>query len=112
MECACGEHALSNVFKEAGKNVRCSDLVVRCDGIEQLDFLQCNEKVHDTDIVTNPTYKYALDFVNHTIDLVDDGRYVCMFLKLQFLKEKNEDYFIMNFLQNVYGFPLQELGVV
>lgn len=56
-ECACGENALSNVFKAHGKTVRCSDLVVRCDGIEQLDFLTCNEPMHDTDIITNPPYK-------------------------------------------------------
>lgn len=28
-ECACGENALSDVFKAHGKTVRCSDLIVR-----------------------------------------------------------------------------------
>jgi len=87
-ECACGENALSNVFKAHGKTVRCSDLVVRCDGIEQLDFLTCNESMHGTDIVTNPPYKWALPFIEKALSLVDDGRYVCMFLKLTFLEGK------------------------
>ncbi len=34
-ECACGENALSEVFRRHGKSVRCSDLVVRQEGIEQ-----------------------------------------------------------------------------
>lgn len=87
-ECACGENALSNVFKAHGKTVRCSDLVVRCDGIEQLDFLTCNEPMHDTDIITNPPYKRSLPFIEKALSLVDDGRYVCMFLKLTFLEGK------------------------
>lgn len=87
-ECACGENALSNVFKAHGKTVRCSDLVVRGDGIEHLDFLTCNEPMHDTDIISNPPYKFALPFVEKALSLVDDGRYVCMFLKLTFLEGK------------------------
>lgn len=87
-ECACGENALADVFKTHGKTVRCSDLVVRCDGIEQLDFLTCNEPMHDTDIVTNPPYKWALPFIEKALSLVDEGHYVCMFLKLTFLEGK------------------------
>lgn len=87
-ECACGENALSDIFKSAGKKVRCSDLVVRKDGIEQKDFLSCNEPVHDTDIITNPPYSMAQEFVEKALSLVDDGRFVCMFLKLTFLEGK------------------------
>lgn len=87
-ECACGENALSNIFKAHGKTVRCSDLVVRCDGIEQLDFLQCNTPMPNTDIVTNPPYKLALPFLEKALSIVDEGRYVCMFLKLTFLEGK------------------------
>lgn len=55
-ECACGENALSEVFRRHGKSVRCSDLVVRHEGIEQLDFLLCTEPMHGVDIVTNPPF--------------------------------------------------------
>ena len=66
-ECACGENALSDIFKSAGKKVRCSDLVVRKDGIEQKDFLSCTEPVHNMDIITNPPYSMAQEFVESSI---------------------------------------------
>ena len=87
-ECACGENHLANVFKQAGKNVRCSDIVARQPDIEQLDFLACNTPMHDADIVTNPPYKYALQFVEKGLQLVDHGRFICMFLKITFLEGK------------------------
>ena len=88
-ECACGENSISEVFRRNGKSVRCSDLVVRQEGIEQLDFLLCTEPMHGADIVTNPPFKYAEEFVEKALSLVDDGRYVCMFLKLIFLEGKS-----------------------
>lgn len=87
-ECACGSLSLSNVFTAAGKHVRNSDIVTRADNIEILDFLSCETPVHNTDIVTNPPYKYAKEFVEKALSLVDDGRYACMFLKLTFLEGK------------------------
>lgn len=87
-ECACGEHALSNIFINAGKNVRCSDIIARCDNIEVLDFLSVTDPCHNFDIVTNPPYDKGLSFVEHALSLVDEGRYVCMFLKLSFLEGK------------------------
>ena len=38
-ECACGELHLSNVFKNHGFNVKSSDIISRCDGVEEYDFL-------------------------------------------------------------------------
>lgn len=69
-ECACGEDHLSNVFRELGYNVRSSDIVDRC-GNEVLDFLSCTEKWNG-DIVTNPPYKYAKEFVLKSLDLIDE----------------------------------------
>ena len=42
----------------------------------------------DGDIITNPPYKYAKEFVEHALTLIPDGRKVFMFLKLQFLEGK------------------------
>jgi len=88
-ECACGDLSLSNVFTATGKCVRNSDIVARKDGIEILDFLMCDTHVSNTDIVTNPPYKYAKEFVEKALSLIDDGHYVCMFLKLTFLEGKS-----------------------
>lgn len=86
-ECACGELHISNVLNEYGYNVRNSDLIQRVDNIEQLDFLQSTEKWHG-DIITNPPYKYAQEFVEKSIDLIEDGNKVAMLLRLQFLEGK------------------------
>lgn len=87
-ECACGEKHLSNVFENwGGYCVRSSDLIDRC-GNEVYDFLCMDNQHWDGDIITNPPYKYALDFVYKALSIVPDGRKVCMFLKVQFLEGK------------------------
>jgi len=85
-ECACGEKHLAKVFEEAGYKVRCSDIENRC-GNEVLDFLQCKEKWNG-DIITNPPYKYATEFVEKSLELLNDGNKVAMFLRIQFLEGK------------------------
>lgn len=40
------------------------------------------------DIATNPPYKYAQEFIEKALSIVDDGHYVCMFLKVTFLEGK------------------------
>lgn len=86
-EPACGEKHLSNVLERNGNEVRSSDIVNRC-GNEVFDFLSEDNKHWDGDIVTNPPYKYAKEFVEKALDIVQEGQYVCMFLKLQFLEGK------------------------
>lgn len=41
------------------------------------------------DILTNPPYKYAKEFVEHSLDLLNKGCYCVMFLKIQFLEGKD-----------------------
>lgn len=53
-----------------------------------VNFLTCTEKF-DGDILTNPPYKYAQEFVEHALELVPLGRKVFMFLKLTFLEGKS-----------------------
>ena len=36
----------------------------------------------DGDILTNPPYKYAKEFIEHAMTIIPDGRKVFMFLKL------------------------------
>ena len=40
------------------------------------------------DIVTNPPYSKAREFVEHALEILEDGRKVAMFLKIQFLEGK------------------------
>ena len=83
-ECACGNGKLSERLKKNGYNVRSTDLVYRNYGErESIDFLQQNE-VFDGDIITNPPYNLALEFVQKALEL--SNRKVAMFLKIQFLE--------------------------
>lgn len=86
-ECACGEGHLAEVFRKHGHAVKATDLIDRGYGYGGIDFLKENIRLHG-DIITNPPYKYAKEFVEHAIDIVADGYKVCMFLKLQFLEGK------------------------
>lgn len=60
-ECACGHGAISEVLIKNGYEVHSSDLIDRGYG-SQLDFLKPNLIMRDN-IITNPPYKYALDFL-------------------------------------------------
>ncbi len=86
-ECAAGEGHLSEVFVEKGHTVLSTDLIDRGYGTGGVDFLECKD-IFDGDIITNPPYKYAKEFVYKALELVPDGRKVCMFLKLQFMEGK------------------------
>jgi len=87
-ECACGEGHLAKVFDEAGKLGKATDLINRGYGTIE-DFLISTEPYHNGDIVTNPPYKYAQEFVENALARVDIGRKVCMFLKVLFLESKS-----------------------
>ena len=86
-ECACGEGHLSKVFVANGFNVKSTDLIDRGYGRGGCDFLKETE-VFQGDIVTNPPYKFAQEFIEHALTLIPDGNKVCMFLKVQFLEGK------------------------
>lgn len=86
-ECACGQKHLSKVFEESGYNVRSSDVVDRC-GNEVFDFLSIENQEWNGDIITNPPYKYAKDFIEKSLSIIPQGNKVAMFLKIQFLEGK------------------------
>lgn len=92
-ECACGEGHMSEVLKNHGYKVKSSDLLDRgYTGQQVLDFLSVTRAdiLNDVpmDIITNPPYKYAKEFVEHALDISSDGTKVAMFLKLTFLEGK------------------------
>lgn len=86
-ECSAGQGHLSKRLVELGYEVRSTDLIDRGYGTGGIDFLQTSE-IWDGDILTNPPYKYAKQFIEHAMEIIPDGRKVFMFLKLQFLEGK------------------------
>ena len=85
-ECACGQGHMSKRLQERGYLVISSDLINRgFPGTRIIDFLKFENKgvdLNDFDIVTNPPYKYSIDFILKALDIVKDGHKVCMFLKV------------------------------
>jgi hypothetical protein len=83
-ECACGEGHLSKRMSDKwGKQVYSTDLVNRGFGNDFFDFLTCDRKF-EGDIITNPPYNKAKEFVEKAIELTNNK--VAMFLKLTFLE--------------------------
>ena len=92
-ECACGQGHLSEVLKSHGYKVKSSDIIDRgYMGTETLDFLKVKKEdiKQDVsrDIITNPPYKHAKEFVEHALDISMDSTKIAMFLKVQFLEGK------------------------
>lgn len=87
-ECACGMGHLSNKLIENGFSVKSMDLIDRGYGETNVDFLKCNERFNG-DIITNPPFKLAEDFVKKGFELIEPHRKVILFLKVQFLESKS-----------------------
>ena len=92
-ETAVGCGHLAKVFNEAGKLKAVSDLVDRGyhpEGILQSfgkDFLTMS-KVWKGDVVTNPPYASSVDWAKHSLDIIQEGHYSALFMKLTFLEGK------------------------
>ena len=86
LEPACGGCHISKVLIENGFNVLSFDKVNRNsplqDGVR--DFFDM--KSNDRNIITNPPYKFAKEFVEHALDISEKEVKIAMFLKLTFLE--------------------------
>ena len=92
-ECACGAGHISKVLSDAGYDVKSSDIVDRgYPETEIINFLQPDASLTEGefvgDIITNPPYKYAREFVEKAIEISKDSTKIAMFLKLTFLEGK------------------------
>ena len=86
-ECACGGGHLSNVLENNGYIVKSTDLIYRGYGKGNIDFLK-DVAEWSGDILTNPPYRYAKEFVEKALEVTSKGYYTIMFLKIQFLEGK------------------------
>lgn len=92
-ECACGKGHISKALEKQGYNVFSTDKYIydyEGQGLPPVDFL--NDEIQGLadvfDIITNPPYKYALEFCERAIKYIKNGCKVAMFLKLTFLEGK------------------------
>lgn len=97
LEPACGEGHMSDVLISRGYNVTSYDLIDRGYGDGVMDFLSDDIQSWHGDIITNPPYKLAKQFVEKSLDIIPEGNKVAMFLKLLFMEsQERKDLFINN----------------
>jgi hypothetical protein len=82
-EPACGEGDITRVLEEAGHTVISTDLVDRGFGEARRDFLM-EWQPQAPNIITNPPFKLASEFVEKSLSLTTSK--VAMFLRLAFLE--------------------------
>lgn len=89
LEPACGEGHISEVLLKHGYEVLSTDIVNR-GYIGQAftqDFLRAGfVPRNSSDIITNPPYNKAKEFVEHALEISQESVKVAMFLKLTFLE--------------------------
>ena len=95
---------MAQVLKNHGYDVIATDLIYRDYGEkEPLNFLEETLEDFEGDIITNPPYKYALEFVEKALESVHTGNKDAMFLKLTFLEgQKRREFFNVNPPKIVY----------
>lgn len=81
-EPACGDGAISRVLEQAGYDVESTDLIDRGYGQSRVDYLM--DYTPSVDVVTNPPFKLAEEFVRHALN-TSTGK-VAMLLRLAWLE--------------------------
>ena len=80
------------------------DLIDRGYGETGINFLDYNEK-WSGDIVTNPPFKLAQEFIEHALDIIETRCRVYMLIKLQYLEGKaRRELYDRKQLKTVYVF--------
>lgn len=74
-ECAVGGGHLAKILEEKGFDVKASDIIDRgYPNTKIINFLEIlEEKFNDRDIITNPPYKYAQEFVEQALKISVGG---------------------------------------
>jgi len=108
-ECACGMGHLSKVLEKEGYEVLSTDLIYRGFGEGNVNFLKENRKFNG-DILTNPPFKLAEQFVEKGIKRLQRGNKLFLFLKIQFLEgQKRNKLFKKYPLKYVYCYSSRQL---
>ncbi len=110
-EPCAGHHNIVNRLVESGYEVRASD-IINYDGHahEILDFLT-NTSSWEHDIVTNPPFCLAEEFVLKSLETMREGSKLALLLRLQFLEgtRRYESIFRENPPCRVYVFPSRQV---
>lgn len=91
LEPSVGGGHIAEVLERNGHKIQAFDIVDRgYYKTEVHDFLNVSKEdiKFSPDIITNPPYALAKEFVEHALDISMDSTKVAMFLKIQFLESK------------------------
>lgn len=84
-ECACGMGHIGKVLEENNYKVKATDICYRGYGSkEEIDFF--NVKENDLDIVTNPPFFCANEFLEHALKISKPKTKIAMLFRLAFLE--------------------------
>lgn len=97
LEPCCGGGHISKVLASHGYDVTSRDLYNHGYGASGIDFLSIDNQLWIGDIVTNPPYRYAQEFVEKSLQIIPESNKVAMFLKLTFLEGKARKVLFRNF---------------
>jgi len=86
-EPSCGQGHISDVLAYRGHNVQSTDLVNRGYGL-QLDYLTSAQASWSGDILTNPPFKFAAEFIHKSMSILDDDCLLLLLLPLRYLETK------------------------
>lgn len=88
LEPCCGQGHISETLKKCGFDVESADIIDRGykDTIIKDFLLPCSVNSVDKDIITNPPFNKAVEFVKQGLNLITKGHKLCLFLKIQFLE--------------------------
>jgi len=80
-----GEGHISEVLKEKGYFVQSSDIINRGYGCV-IDFLSFKPNKINGDIITNPPFSKATDFLLKSMEILEVGSKLALLLRIQFLE--------------------------
>lgn len=94
-EPSCGAGHLSEELKKHGFKVESYDLYDHGYGIVGQDFLKSEIKAEC--FLTNPPFRFALEFAKHAIENLLDNGFAVMLLRIQFLEGKERNKFFKKY---------------
>ena len=86
-ECACGQGHLSNEMISLGYNVYSSDKIDRSFGHVE-DFSTSSKTSYNGNIITNPPYKFANEFIVKSLSILEKDSKLALFLPIRYLEGK------------------------
>lgn len=89
IEISAGNGDLSKRLKQLGHDVISYDLIQRDYPLDKIqDFLILEKLPKGYNILTNPPFNISMEFVLHSLELLEEGQQAIFFLKIQFLESQ------------------------